>query len=291
MLGVSRSVQRYKKRRETDVEVRLRKEIHDLAHRHRRYGCKRITALLRVVGWHVNHKRVWRIWREEGLQVPKRVQKRKRVYLHDGSCTRLVALYPNHVWSYDFVADRLEDGRMIRLLTVIDEYTRECLAIRVEYKLKSEQVMEVLADLFSKRLPKYIRSDNGSEFRAKELVKWLDGLGVETKFIKPGSPWENGFNESFNGKLRDEHLNRESFSTLKEAQVLTEKWRINYNHERPHSALGGRPPCGWRKPPAEKANLLSLLIPLRSMRRERRGRRLNFSHPTTNSTVGHKVGA
>ena len=157
MLGVSRSVQRYKKRRETDTEVHLRKEIHDLAHRHRRYGCKRITALLRVVGWHVNHKRVWRIWREEGLQVPKRVQKRKRVRLHDGSCTRLRALRENHVWSYDFVMDRLANGTPIRFLTVIDEYTRKCLAIYVDYKLKSGDVMKVLRD-FSL----FMQSDNHS---------------------------------------------------------------------------------------------------------------------------------
>ena len=233
--------------------------------------------------------RVWRIWREEGLRVPQRVQKRKRLYLYDGSCTRLVALCPNHVWSYDFVVDRLEDGRVIRLLTVIDEYTRECLAIRVEYKLKSEQVMEVLADLFGKgyRSISALTTAASSEPRNWQM---LDGLGVETKFIKPGSPWENGYNESFNGKLRDEHLNRESFSTLKEAQALTEKWRIDYNHERPHSALGGRPPCGWGSPPAEKANLLSLLMERSGMRRERR-QTLNFSGLTTNSTVGHKVDA
>ena len=268
-LGVSRSVQRYEKRRRPDEEVRLRKEIKDLAHSHPRFGYRRILDMLKAGGWwRVNHKRVERIWREEGLQVPKRVQKRKRVYLYDGSCTRLRALYPNHVWSYDFVADRLEDGRVIRFLTVIDEYTRECLAIRVEYKLKSEQVMEVLANLFGKRLPEYIRSDNGSEFRAKKLVKWLDDLGVKTKFIKPGSPWENGCNESFNGRFRDEHLNREAFTSLQEAKSLTEDWRIEYNYKRPHSALGGRPPCGWG-PPLEIANTLSRPIPLRSMARER----------------------
>ena len=289
MLGVSRSVQRYKKRRKPDEEVRLRKEIKDLAHRHRRFGYRRITKMLQAAGWRVNHKRVWRIWREEGLQVPKRVQKRKRVYLHDGSYTRLVALYPNHVWSYDFVMDRLENGKPVRFLTVIDEYTRKCLAIRVEYKLKSEQVMEVLTSLFQEEgCPDYIRSDNGSEFKAKELVKWLDELGVKTAFIKPGSPWQNGKNESFNGRLRDEFLNYESFSTLREVQVLTEDWRNHYNHERPHSAWDA-PPCGWGGPPAEIAHLLSSLIPLRSMRLERR-QRLNFSGLTTNSTVGHKVG-
>ena len=249
MLGVSRSVQRYKKRRQTDAEVRLRQDIRDLAHRHRRYGCKRITALLRVAGWRVNHKRVWRIWREEGLQVPQRVQKRKRVRLHDGSCTRLCALWENHVWSYDFVMDRLANGTPIRFLTVIDEYTRKSLAIHVDYKLKSEDVMEVLHDLFGKHgCPEYIRSDNGSEFRAGELVQWLKDLGVKTAFIAPGSPWENGFNESFNGRLRDEFLSCESFDTLKEVRALTEEWRIHYNHERPHSAWG-MPPAKIGQPP------------------------------------------
>ena len=268
--GVSRSVQRYERRREADDEVRLREDILALAHKNPRYGYHRILLMLPVIGWHVNHKRVERIWREEGLRVPKRVHKRKRVYLYDGSCTRLRALHANHVWSYDFVMDRLENGKPVRFLTVIDEYTRKCLAIRVEYKLKSEEVMQVLTDLFQKEgRPEYIRSDNGSEFRARELVKWLDELGVKTKYIKPGSPWQNGYNESFNGKLRDELLNLESFSTLKQVQVLTETWRKEYNHLRPHRALGA-PPCGWGYPPKENSNLLSLLIPLRSMRRERR---------------------
>ena len=210
----------------------------------------------------------------QGLRVPKRVQKRKRVYKHDGSCTRLRARYRNHVWSYDFVMDRLEKGKPVRFLTVIDEHTRKCLAIRVEYKLKSEQVMQVLTDLFQKKgLPDYIRSDNGSEFKAKELVKWLDELSVKTRFIKPDSPWQNGYNESFNGKLRDEHLNLESFSTLKEGQALTEKRRIEYNHERPHSALGERPPCGRGSTPADKTNLL------------------NLPSSTTNLRVDHKAGA
>ena len=178
-------------------EVRLREEIRDLAHRHRRYGCKRITALLRVAGWLVNHKRVWRIWREEGLQVLKRVQKRKRVLVYDGSCTRLCALWEKHVCSYDFVMDRLANGTPIRFLTVIDEYTRKCLAIYPDYKLKSEDVIRVLRDLFGKHgCSEYIRS--GNEFRAKELVQWLKDLGVKTTFIAPCSPWENRFNESFN---------------------------------------------------------------------------------------------
>ena len=158
----------------------------------------------------MNHKRVGRIWREEGLQVPNRVQKRERVHLPGGSCVRLRALRRNHVWSYNFMVDRLADGRVIRLLTVIDEYTRRCLAIRVAHSLKSEDVLDVLRDLFFREgRPAYIRSDNGSEFRAKELLAWLEELGVETAYIAPGSPWENGYNESFNSRLRDELLNSE----------------------------------------------------------------------------------
>ena len=208
--------------------------------RHRRYGSRRITKLLRVADWRVNHKRVERIWREEGLQVPNRVQKREQVHLPGGSCVRLCALRRNHVWSYDFMVDRLADGRVMRLLTVIDEYTRRCLAIRVGYSLRSEDVMEVLRDLFFREgCPAYIRSDNGSEFRAKELVAWLEELGVGTAYIALGSPCENGHNESFNGRLRDEFLSCESFPTLKEAQVLIEDWRFHYNDVRPHGALGG----------------------------------------------------
>ena len=188
-LGVSRSVQRYKKRRKTDEEAHLRREIIELAHRHHQYGSRRITNLLRAAGWRVNHKRVERIWREEGLQVPHRVQKRRRVHLLGESCTRLRALRRNHVWSYDFMVDRLADVRVIRLLTVIGEYTRRCLVIRVAYKLRSKDVMAVLRDLFFREgHPAYIRSDNGSGFRAKELVAWLEDLGVETAYIAPGSP-------------------------------------------------------------------------------------------------------
>jgi putative transposase len=242
VLGVCRSVQRYFKRTPDD-EGALRKAIVALAHRYGRYGYKRITALLRVEGWRVNHKRVERIWREEGLKVPKKQKKRKRLYLNDGSCIRLRPLYPNHVWSYDFVSDGLANGRKLRMLTVIDEFTRKCLAIRVDYRLGSDEVLDVLSDLFIKEgLPAYIRSDNGSEFTAKTLQDWLKALNVNTAFIKPGSPWENGYNESFNGRLRDELLNGELFTTLKEVQVVIEAWRNHYNHVRPHSALGYKPP-------------------------------------------------
>jgi len=235
-------VQRYPKRRPDDEE-QLRQAIVELSSKYGRYGYKRITALLRTDGWYVNHKRVERIWREEGLKVPKKQPKRGRLYLNDGSCIRLKPLYPNHVWSYDFVYDRLSNGRRIRMLTVIDEYSRKCLAIRVDKSLKSDDVLDVLSTLFiTDGLPEFIRSDNGSEFTAKALREWLGKLKVQTAYIHPGSPWENGYNESFNGRLRDELLNLELFYTLKEAQIIIEQWRIHYNHIRPHSSLGYKPP-------------------------------------------------
>jgi transposase InsO family protein len=222
----------------------LTEDIIKLATKYGRYGYKRITALLRVQGWLVNHKRVERIWRQEGLKVPQKHKKRGRLYLNDGSCIRLRACWPNHVWSYDFVADRLIDGTKIRTLTVVDEYTRECLALRTGYNLKSDHVMDVLTDLFiTHGIPDHIRSDNGAEFTAKAIQAWLPRLGVKTLYITPGSPWENGYNESFNGRLRDELLNGEVFYTLKEAQVMIERWRHHYNHIRPHSALGYKPPA------------------------------------------------
>lgn len=242
-LGVKRSTIRYRPIRAGDEE-RLRDDILRLASRFGRYGYRRITAMLHAEGWRVNHKRVERIWREESLKIPRKQPKRGRLYLNDGSCIRLRPLYRHHVWSYDFVADILADGSKIRMLTVIDEYSRECLAIRVATKLNSADVLDVLSDLFLLRgLPDYIRSDNGSEFTASALRNWLKELKVKTAYIEPGSPWEKGFNERFNGSLRDECLNRERFYTLKEAQILIEAWRREYNHIRPHSSLNYRPPA------------------------------------------------
>jgi putative transposase len=242
-LGQSRGLHRRKPVRQNDEEA-LTADIIKLAHTYGRYGYKRITALLRTQGWAVNHKRVERIWRQEGLKVPKRHKKKGRLYLNDGSCIRLRPHWPNHVWSYDFVAERLKGGTKIRTLTVIDEYTRECLALRTDYKLGADEVMDVLTDLFiAKGIPDHIRSDNGSEFTAKSIKIWLAQLGVKTLYIEPGSPWENGYNESFNGRLRDELLNAESFYTLKEAQIIIEQWRHHYNHIRPHSSLGYKPPA------------------------------------------------
>ncbi|QDT66873.1 IS2 transposase TnpB [Calycomorphotria hydatis] len=216
----------------------------DLATQYGRYGYRRVTELLRRKGWRVNHKRIERLWRREGLKVPQRQPKRKRLWLNDGSCVRLRPMHRDHVWSYDFVHCRTHDGRAFRMLTMIDEYTRECLAIDVARKLTSEDVLERLSDLFVRRgVPGHIRSDNGSEFTAKKVREWMSRMQVKTLYIEPGSPWENGYIESFNGKLRDELLNGEIFDTLLEAKVLIERWRKEYNHVRPHSSLSYQPPA------------------------------------------------
>ncbi len=225
-------------------EERLTSRIVELACQYGRYGYRRITAMLKSEGWKVNHKRVERIWRQEGLKVPKRQPKRRRLWLNDGSCVRLRPQYPNHVWSYDFVADRTNDGRAFRILTMVDEFSRRSPVIVAERKLSSDDVIACLANLFiTQGIPDYIRSDNGPEFTAKKVREWLARIGVKTLFIEPGSPWENGYNESFNGKLRDELLNGEIFDTLFEAKVLLENWRREYNGIRPHSSLEDRPPA------------------------------------------------
>jgi len=243
VLGQPRSTQR-RERKVRDDEEALREDIVRLAGRFGRYGYRRITTMLHSEGWRVNHKRVERIWRQEGLKVPKRQPKRGRLWLNDGSCIRLRPLYRHHVWSYDFVAERTHDGRPLKMLTVIDEHSRECLAIVVARNLRSDDVLECLTELFVQHGPPvHLRSDNGPEFTAKVVRKWLGTLGVRTLFIEPGSPWENGYNESFNGKLGDELLKREIFYTLGEAKVLVEQWRREYNTIRPHSALGYVPPA------------------------------------------------
>ena len=215
-----------------------------LATQYGRYGYRRITAMLRQEGWQVNHKKVERIWRREGLKVPQKQPKRRRLWLNDGSCIRLRPQFKDHVWSYDFVTVRTAEGRAFRMLNIIDEYTRECLAILIKRSITSQDVIDRLFELFIFRgIPEHIRSDNGPEFTAKAIRNWLNNLGVKTLFIEPGSPWENGYIESFNGKLRDELLNREIFTTLTEAKVLIEQWRREYNQVRPHSSLGYRPPA------------------------------------------------
>ena len=243
VLGQPRSTQRYKERVAQDEEV-LTVRVVALASEYGRYGYRRITAMLRQEGWRVNHKRVERIWRREGLKVPAKQPKRGRLWLTDGSIVRLRAEFPKHVWSYDFMEDRTHNGVKFRILNIIDEFTRECLAVRVGRRLTHQIVIEVLTELFIERgVPLHLRSDNGSEFTAKRVQSWLKRLDVKPLFIEPGSPWENGYIESFNGKMRDELLAREIFYSLKEAQVLIEMWRKQYNTVRPHSALGYRPPA------------------------------------------------
>ena len=254
VLGQPRATQR-KAPRTADDEAALTADIIALARQYGRYGYRRITALLRGAGWLVNKKRVERIWRREGLKVPQRQPKRGRLWLNDGSCIRLKPERPNHVWAYDFVEDRTHDGRKLRMLNIVDEFTREALAIRVARRLNSHDVIDVLSDLFILRgVPGHIRSDNGPEFIAKAVQSWITAVGARTAYITPGSPWENGYIESFNARLRDEFLNGEIFYTLQEAKVLIEAWRRQYNTIRPHSSLGYRPPAPevllWPAPPA-----------------------------------------
>jgi transposase InsO family protein len=226
-------------------EERLTADIIELARQYGRYGYRKIAGMLRDrAGWVVNDKRVERIWRREGLKVPQKQPKRGRLWLHDGSCIRLRPEHRNHVWSYDFVEDRTHDGRKYRMLNVIDEFTHECLAIRIDRKLKAVDVIDVLSDLFILRgVPGHIRSDNGPEFVAKAVQDWITAVGAKTAYIAPGSPWENGYVESFNARLRDELLDGEIFYTLREAQIVIESWRRHYNTVRPHASLGYKPPA------------------------------------------------
>jgi putative transposase len=227
-----------------DDEERLTADIIELARQYGRYGYRRVTAMLGDAGWQVNHKRIERIWRREGLKVPQKQPKRARLWLNDGSCIRLRPERPNHVWSYDFVQDRTHEGRAYRMLNIIDEFTREALMIRVDRRLSSIDVIDALTDLFILRgPPRFIRSDNGPEFVAKPVRDWIAAIGAATAYIEPGSPWENGYCESFNARLRDELLNGEIFYTLNEARIVIEQWRRHYNTVRPHSALGWKPPA------------------------------------------------
>ena len=243
VLGQPRSTQRHI-RTVPDDEERLVERIVSFASQYGRYGYRRITAMLREEGWKVNHKRVERIWREEGLKVPVKQPKRGRLWLTDGSCIRLRPERKDHVWNYDMALIRTADGRIVRILVIIDEYTRECLSMYAARNIKHQDVLDQLYELFLCRgIPDHIRSDNVPGFTAKAVGKWLANLGVKTLYIEPGSPWENGYVESFIGKLRDELLNGEIFDTLLEARVLTECWRREYNRYRPHSSLGYKPPA------------------------------------------------
>lgn len=243
VLGQYRSTQRHIPQGRED-EARLVADMIELARQYGRYGYRRIAVLLRDAGWSVSDGRIERLWRREGLKVPMKQPKKGRHWLNDGSCVRLRPEHRDHVWSYDFVHCRTDDGRAFRMLNILDEFTRECLAIRIRRKLNSMDVIDVLTDLFILRgIPAYIRSDNGPEFVAQAVRDWIAAVGAKTAFIEPGSPWENGYCESFNGRLRDELLNGEIFYSLREAQIIIEEWRRHYNTRRPHSALGYRPPA------------------------------------------------
>ncbi|MBT6366260.1 MAG: IS3 family transposase [Bacteroidetes bacterium] len=243
VLGQHRSTQRHVPNGHAD-EDRLVADMIELARQFGRYGYRRIAALLREAGWSVSDGRIERLWRREGLKVPQKQPKKGRLWLNDGSCVRLRPEYRNHVWSYDFVHCRTDDGKVFRTLNILDEFSRECLAIKVDRKLNSTNVIDALTDLFILRgSPAFIRSDNGPEFIAQAVRDWIAAVGAKTAYIEPGSPWENGYCESFNGRFRDELLNGEIFYSLREAQIIIEEWRKHYNTKRPHSALGYRPPA------------------------------------------------
>jgi transposase InsO family protein len=235
LVNQPRGTQRYQLTQREDEDA-LTRAIVELASQYGRYGYRRITALLKGDGWQIGKDRVERIWRREGLKVPQKQKPRGRLWLNDGSCVRLRPERPNHVWSYDFVSARTHDGRTVRMLNLIDEHTRESLLVRAERRWSTARVIEALADVMVwKGVPQHMRSDNGPEFVARDLRKWLAGTGAKTLYIEPGSPWENGYCESFNSRLRDEFLNDEIFYSMKEIRVLAERWRIHYNTVRPHA--------------------------------------------------------
>ena len=241
VMGVSRSSLHYKPSSQDDDALRL--DLIRLAKQYGRYGYRKIGELLRAEGWRVNHKKVERLWREEGLQIPQRHKKRKRLYHHDASVIRLRPKYPNHIWAIDFVHDRLSNGQPYKMLTVLDEYTREALCVTAAPKMGSAEVLEALYPLFLKRgKPDYLRSDNGPEFLAEPLQAWLGKVGIKPIQIYPGSPWENGYNERFNGTLRREVLNAEWFTTIRQARTVINQWLRQYNQIRPHQALNMRAP-------------------------------------------------
>ena len=244
LVGLSRAAYRYMPLPRDDEEP-LRAEVIRMAGTYGRYGYRFIASMMRSAGWgQATTAKVARIWRQEGLKIPQKQPPRGRLWLNDGSCMRLRATHPNHVWSYDFVFIRDAYGRKIRMLTMIDEFSRKCLTIHCARRIGSIQVIEQLANaMITHGIPEHIRSDNGPEFIAKELRKWLSGIGVKTAYITPGSPWENGFCESFNGTFRDNLLDGEIFYSLQEAKVVVGEWVKHYNHERPHSSLGYRPPA------------------------------------------------
>ena len=241
-LGQPRSTQRHEPA-EDEEERRLVARMHELVRKHPRYGYRRIGVLLRREGFRANKKRVHRLWRREGLRVPKKQRKRIRLGSSDGGCIRRRAERLNHVWSMDFAHDRTERGEPLKILAIVDEYTREGLALEVGKSLRAMDVVDVLEELFLKHgIPDHVRSDNGPEFTARDVREWLGLRAVSPLYIDPGSPWENGYGEAFIGRLRDEKLDRELFTSLLEAQVVLGDWLVEYNTERPHGSLDDMTP-------------------------------------------------
>jgi putative transposase len=258
VLGQQRSTQRLPPRTGSEEESRLVARMLELVRKHPRYGYRRIWALLRREGWRVNRKRIHRLWRQQGLKVPRKQRKKRRLGSSANSCTRRPAEHKDHVWAWDFLHDRTSDGRPLKWFTLVDEYTRECLALEVDRGMTSQAVRAVLAGVVRARgVPRHIRSDNGPEFIAKIIRAWVTEASLETLYIAPGAPWENGYAESFNSKVRDELLNAEEFGSLLEAKVLAKEWKHEYNHVRPHSSLGYRTPAeyGEMVPRADSAAL------------------------------------
>lgn len=243
VLGQPRSSQRYAPRADEEEE-RLLQRIHELVQLHPRYGYRFIRALLAREGWRVNRKRVYRLWQQEGFQVRQKQRKKRRLGSSAGGIVRRRAEHKNDVWAWDFVFDRTANGRTLKWLSVVDEYTRECVALEVDRQLTSDDVQDVLRDLFAIRgVPRHIRSDNGPEFIALAIRKFLTSAGVATLYIEPGSPWQNGYAESFHSRLRSELLDAEIFENVTAAQSLAASWRSGYNHHRPHSSLGYQTPA------------------------------------------------
>lgn len=236
--GQQRTTQRYTPRVAPDEDALL-EEIRRLVEENPRGGCRYITMLLQRGGWRVNHKRIHRLWKRENYRVPRKANKKKAIGVGANACDKRKATAPNDVWTWDFIHDRSTDGRALKFLVIIDEYTRECLSLQPARSFKSTDVLDTLSKIVGERgVPAHIRSDNGSEFIAQAVRRWMADIGIETLYIEPGSPWQNGYAESFNSRLRDEFLEMNYFNNLNEAQTLSGQWKVHYNTQRPQAVLG-----------------------------------------------------
>ena len=243
VLNQPRSAQRYAAKPRDD-EPKLIERMRELVRGRPRFGYRRIGALLRREGWRASDTRVFRLWRQEGLKVPQKKRKRRRLGTSENGCDRRRAEHKDHVWCWDFVFDRTASGSVLKWLSIVDEYTRECLTLKVDRSITSEDVIDTLSELFAMRgVPRCIRSDNGPEFIAQAIRRWLAQVKVQTLYVEPGSPWENGYAESFHSRVRDEFLALEIFESLAAARLLTAAWREDYNHHRPHGSLGYQTPA------------------------------------------------